>query len=416
MVDDRVDVVAQAVAHQDVERRHDDGARPQHGRADREEARQQDEQENHQHDRREDDAQHLQNPAAGQLGVEFGLAHAVEIDEDKRRDGQQVEDVHADRQPHQVGDQHDPAQAVGLVGLLLPFEHEPHDQRREHRRQGVDLAFDGREPERVGEGVGQRAHRARPEDGPCAGGGQFGAVARHEAPRQMGDGPEEEEDAEGAGQRVHGVHGRAHVIRIAEREERGQAGQHHEERRSGRVAHFEFVGGGDELRAVPEARHGFHRQQVDGRRYGEDRPADEVVPAFEKFHMRRFRVFLCKSNHLTAICNRYYLRTAQNAGCPLRSGRRRSRDRQRRGPYRPSFGPPRGNVRGAAGRKRRECDVCGRPFFRVFGRAGAPRVRQNRTALVSAPDFSYICPTKTYNSDGYQTHHLQYADPPQGGV
>lgn len=28
----------------------------------------------------------------------------------------------------------------GFVGLLLPFEHQPDDQRREHRRQGVDLA------------------------------------------------------------------------------------------------------------------------------------------------------------------------------------------------------------------------------------------------------------------------------------
>ena len=94
------------------------------------------------HERREGDA------SPGHRG---GLAEVV--DEDQRGDAEQVEDVYADREAHQVGDQHDPARGVGFVGLLLPFEHQPHDQRREHRREGVDLALVGREPEGVGEGV-----------------------------------------------------------------------------------------------------------------------------------------------------------------------------------------------------------------------------------------------------------------------
>ena len=194
------------------------------------------------HERREGDA------SPGHRG---GLAEVV--DEDQRGDAEQVEDVHADRESHQVGDQHDPARGVGFVGLLLPFEHQPHDQRREHRRERVDLALDGREPERVGEGVGQGPDGSGAQDGPCVGGGELRAVARHQTPCQVGDGPEQEQDAEGAGQRVHGVDGDAHVVGVSEGEERGQARQHHEQRGSGRVSHFEFVGCRDELRAVPEA-------------------------------------------------------------------------------------------------------------------------------------------------------------------
>ena len=87
------------------------------------------------------------------------LRFAEIVDEYQRGNGQQVEDVHADRKPHQVGDQHDPAHRVGLVGLFLPFEHEPHHQGGEHRREGIYFAFDGREPEGVGEGIGECSHR-----------------------------------------------------------------------------------------------------------------------------------------------------------------------------------------------------------------------------------------------------------------
>ena len=85
---------------------------------------------------------------------------------------------------------------MGLVGLLLPFEHQPYDQRREHRREGVDLTLDGREPERIGEGVGQGTHDACTQDGPHVGSGELAAVAGHEAPRQVCDRPEQEQDAE----------------------------------------------------------------------------------------------------------------------------------------------------------------------------------------------------------------------------
>ena len=192
--------------------------------------------------------------------------------------------MHADGKAHQIGNQHDPARSVRLVGLLLPLEHEPHDQRGEHGREGVDLALDGRKPERVGKSVGQRPDGSGAEHGPNVGGRKLAAVARDEPAGEVGDGPEKEKNAEGAGDGIHGVDGHADVLGIAERKKRSQPCEHHEQRSSGRVADLELVGSGDELRAVPQARHGLHGQQVDDGRDGEDRPADEVVPTFEKIH------------------------------------------------------------------------------------------------------------------------------------
>ena len=231
-----------------------------------------------------------QDGARDQRGVDHAfeghLLRLTEIvDEYQRRNGQQVEDVHADRKAHHVGDQHDPARRMGFVGLLFPFEHQPHHERREHRREGVYLALDGREPERVGEGVGQRADDACAEDGQRVGLRQLTATASHQTPCQMGDGPEQEQDAERAGDGVHGVYGHSHVVGIAEGEQGRQPGQHHEQRCTGRVSDFEFVGSCNEFRAVPEARNGFHRHQVDRGGDGEDRPADDVVPAFEECHI-----------------------------------------------------------------------------------------------------------------------------------
>ena len=117
-----------------------------------------------------------------------------------------------------------------------------------HKQATVDLLKEG-----VGEGVGQRADGARTQYGPHVGVGQLAALRRVDAAAEVGDRPEHEQDAEGAGQRVHGVDGDAHVVGVSEGEERGQARQHHEQRCSGRVSHFEFVGRRDELRAVPEA-------------------------------------------------------------------------------------------------------------------------------------------------------------------
>ena len=220
------------------------------------------------------------------------LCFAEIVDEYQRGNGQQVEDVHADRKPHQVGDQHDPARGVGFVGLLLPFEHQPYDQRREHRREGVDLALVGREPEGVGEGIGECSHRTCAQYGHDVGFRKLRALTGEDAACQVGDRPEKEQDAERAGQAVHGVHHVGYIVRRG-CQYRGQAGQQHEERCSGRVPYFEFIRGSDEFGAVPQARRGLHGQQIGHGRDGEDDPADDVVPAFEVCHIFSVCFALC---------------------------------------------------------------------------------------------------------------------------
>ena len=218
-----------------------------------------------------------------------GRVFAEIVDVDQCRNGQQIEDVNADRESHEVGDQDQPPRCVGFVGLVFPFEHEPHHERREHRREGVDLALVGREPEGVGEGVGQRADGARTQYGPHVGVGQLAALRRVDAAAEVGDRPEHEQDAEGARQRVHGVDHQRHVLGRG-CQHRGQTRHHHEQRGSGRMSHFELVGGGNELRAVPEACRRFHGGQVGQRRDGEDRPSHDVVPTVVTFHADRLRV------------------------------------------------------------------------------------------------------------------------------
>ena len=195
------------------------------------------------------------------------------VDEDQRGDREQVEQVDADREAHQVGDQHQPAVGVRLVGHLLPFEHGPQHHGREERREGIDLALDGREPEGVGERVGEGAHQTGSHDGPRAGYGQLLPLPGDEPPAEVGDAPEEEQDGEGAGQCRHGVghHGDRSGVR---REHGEQPGEHHEEGGSGGMAHFELIGGGNELGAVPQAGRRFDGHQVDDCGDGKREPAD----------------------------------------------------------------------------------------------------------------------------------------------
>ena len=198
--------------------------------------------------------------------------------------------MHADRKPHEISDQYNPARGVGLLGLLFPFEHEPHHQSGEHRRERVYLALDSREPKGVGEGISQCSDSTGTQHRPGVGHGKFTAVARDKPTGKVCDGPEKKKDAESAGERVHAVDSRRNIVGIAEREQGGQTRQHHEQRCPGRVPHFELIRGGDELRAVPKTRHGLHRKQIDDGSYSKNCPADNVVPTFEKIHVRnKFR-------------------------------------------------------------------------------------------------------------------------------
>ena len=78
----------------------------------------------------------------------------IVIDQHEGREAEQVEQVDADGQTRQIGDEHQPAVAVRLVGTVFPFQDEPEHHGREQRRVGIHFALDGAEPERVGERVG----------------------------------------------------------------------------------------------------------------------------------------------------------------------------------------------------------------------------------------------------------------------
>ena len=218
--------------------------------------------------------------------------------------------MHADRKPHQVGDQHDPAHRMGLVGLFLPFEHEPHHQGGEHRREGIYFAFDGREPEGVGEGIGECSDRTCTQYGHDVGFCKLRALTGKDAACQVGDRPEKEQDAERAGQAVHGVHHVGYIVRRG-CQYRGQAGQQHEERCSGRVPYFEFIRGSGEFGAVPQARRGLHGQQIGHGRDSEDDPADDVVPAFVAIHLS---FGLSAKRHVPCVRSRTFSFLGQSVG------------------------------------------------------------------------------------------------------
>ena len=167
-----------------------------------------------------------------------------------------------------------------LVGLLLPFQHEPHHQRGEHRREGVDLALHGREPEGVGECVGQGSDGARSQHGDGVDEGHFAPRGGEYAACDVRYGPKQEQYAERTRQTVHGVDHVGHIVRRGG-EHGGDAGHEHEKRRPGRVPHLQFVRCGDELGAVPKTRRRLHRQQICQGRHGEYRPTRDSVPAFE---------------------------------------------------------------------------------------------------------------------------------------
>ena len=204
------------------------------------------------------------------------LTLTVVVHKHDGRDDQQVQQVHADAQAHQEGDQHDPAQGVRLVGAVVPDRHQPEHHGGEERRHRVDLTLDGREPEGVGEGINQAAHEAGAEDGD----GLPRAVATvsgraHQALGQPDNGQIQEENRRRGTQRAHRVHENSRVHVVPEQGE--NAGEQLEHGVSRRMPHLEFIGRRYELAAVPERGGRFYGQQIrDGGDDESDSRADPV--------------------------------------------------------------------------------------------------------------------------------------------
>ena len=118
------------------------------------------------------------------------------------------------------------------------------------------------------------------------------ASARHQLAHQVRDAPEQEQDAGTAHKRTHVVHhlGHRRGIRGKLRE---QVGHQHEERRAGRMAHFQLVAGGDKLGTVPETRRRLYSHAIDRSRHGEHNPTRQVVYSLIISHCLAFRCESC---------------------------------------------------------------------------------------------------------------------------
>ena len=175
---------------------------------------------------------------------------------------EQVQQMHADTQTGEVGDKNQPAVAVRLVRYVLPLQYQPEDDGGEQGGEGIHLSLHGAEPEGVAEGIGQCTHQSAAHDGDELCGGDMVFVPYHELAHQVRDAPEEEQDAGAAHQCTHVVHHLCHGGGVGG-ELREEIGHEHEERCAGRVSHFEFIAGGDELRAVPKTCSRLYRHAID---------------------------------------------------------------------------------------------------------------------------------------------------------
>ena len=235
-----------------------------------------------------EDAERERHKGEGEHGTGMGGLgrETVVDDEPDGREGQQVQEVHADGEAYEVGNQHDPAVRVDVghrvFVLLVPLQDAPEDQGGEERRHGVDLALDGGEPEGVGEGVGQRGHEGGAEDGDEARGVEL-APSGDELAGQAHDAEVEQHDGHAAAYRRHAVDAVGHLGDVTAGEERGDAAEDLERGGSRRVADEHFRGCGDVLTAVPPRDGGLGSHDIDGGGHYTDDQADQVIDAFLGF-------------------------------------------------------------------------------------------------------------------------------------
>ena len=176
---------------------------------------------------------------------------AVVVHEDEGRDGEEVEQVYADAEAHQEGDEHNPAVGVRLIGLLVPLAHSPENEGREEGRHGINLALHRAEPERIGEAISQSSNSTCTKDSnglgqrwPIGVGHDVSRHSRldresHHPLRKEDDGEVQEEDGEGAQDGVHGVHGHGGMLGVHRNGE--EAGQELEHGVSRGVTHLQLI-------------------------------------------------------------------------------------------------------------------------------------------------------------------------------
>ncbi len=168
-----------------------------------------------------------------------------------------------------------------LVGLALPFQDGPEHNGREEAGHGVDLTFNGAEPEAVTPCIGECTHHATAQDGDDLTHGEgVIVIALSQLFGQVGDAPEQEEDGEGAAQGAQDVDGGRHLVHRYKGAE--HPGQDHEEGCPRGVAHLQFVGCGNEFPTIPETGRWLNGRDIGPRRHQEHQPTGENIELFER--------------------------------------------------------------------------------------------------------------------------------------
>ena len=195
----------------------------------------------------------------------------------QRWDSQQVEDVDTYRQTHKVGNKDYPTHRRRTICILLPLEHQPHYQRCEHRRQGIDLTLNGREPEGVGIGIRQRTYDTSTQHKNSTIQRVRHTTRSHYTTSKVGYSPKHKEYGEAAHQRIHTIDHHRHILGRGGKE-RGYACQHHKEWCPGRVTHLELVGCCYKLTTIPQTCRRLHCHPIGERSNSEDTPAHDIIP------------------------------------------------------------------------------------------------------------------------------------------
>ena len=160
--------------------------------------------------------------------------------EHQRRNGQQIQKMHADGKPHQERNQHYPPVRIRSVSLLVPFRHRPEHHRGKKRRHRIDFALDCRKPESVGEAICQCAYYPGAVNGNGAGHRPGTVSVRlHRPLRQEDYGKIKEKYGQCRTDRTHHIHRHRsmHVVREHGKEPRDQL----EYRVSRRMPHLKFI-------------------------------------------------------------------------------------------------------------------------------------------------------------------------------
>ena len=227
--------------------------------------------------------------ASFQVGVRVLL---IIIYQYNRRNTKQVQQMHADRQARQIGNQNQPTVAMRLCRTVFPFQYQPEYHGGEKAGVCVYLALDGAEPEGIAPRISQRAYQSRPHDGDKLSGGHVFFFGANQLLGKVRDAPEQEKDTRRAHQCAHDVHHACHLRRVAG-ELAEQVGCKHKERCARWMAYFQFISGGDKFGTVPKAGGRLDSHAIGNSRDQKSEPAHQVVNLVVLFHSKVYFYRLC---------------------------------------------------------------------------------------------------------------------------